>query len=189
MRRAPSAQRSGWRAVIGLLLFALPFAIVPACGGAAVVILDATGQNQIVVANGANDTLTAAEVLAQRDSFVRSQAVIVQLETPMEAVEATLRLARECRVISVLNPAPYAPVTDALLHLCDWIIPNENETAKLTGVEVHDSASAASAAVVLKLRSACPRVAVTLGGSMVLLNGTDQGWTKSSALRSTSSPP
>lgn len=138
--------------------------------GTAVVILDATGQNQIVVANGANDTLTAAEVLAQRDSFVRSQAVIVQLETPMDSVAATLRLARECRIISVLNPAPYAPVTDAMLHLCDWIIPNENEAAKLTGVEVHDAASAGSAAVVLKLRSACPRVAVTLGANGVWLD-------------------
>jgi len=37
MRRAPSAQRPGWRAAIGLLLFALPFVIAPTCGGAAAV--------------------------------------------------------------------------------------------------------------------------------------------------------
>ncbi len=135
--------------------------------GTAMIVLDATGQNQIVVANGANETLTAADVLANRDSFLRSQAVIVQLETPMDSVAATLRLARECRVLSVLNPAPFAPVTDALLHLCDWIIPNENEAAKLSGSEVRDAGSAAGAAVAIKLRSACPRVAVTLGANGV----------------------
>ena len=135
--------------------------------GTAMVILDASGQNQIVVANGANDTLTPADVLAQRDVFQKSRAVIVQLETPLDAVEATLRLARECRVPAILNPAPFAPVGDALLHLCDWIIPNENEAAKLTGVDVRDAATAASAAVALKLRSACPRVLVTLGANGV----------------------
>jgi ribokinase len=133
--------------------------------GTAMIILDATGQNQIVVANGANDTLTAAEVRAQRDLFAQSRAVVVQLETPLESVEATLRLARETRVLAVLNPAPYAPVGDALLHLCDWIIPNENEAAKLSGSAVHDAASAAGAAVAIKMRSACPRVLVTLGAN------------------------
>jgi ribokinase len=133
--------------------------------GTAMIVLDATGQNQIVVANGANDTLTAADVRAHRDLFAQSKAVVVQLETPLDAVEATLRLAREHRGLGILNPAPFAPIGDALLHLCDWIIPNENEAAKLSGAEVRDAASAASAAVAMKLRCACPRVLVTLGAN------------------------
>ena len=138
--------------------------------GTAMIVLDATGQNQIVVANGANDTLIAADVQAQRDLFAQSKAVVVQLETPLPSVEATLRLARECRVPAILNPAPFAPVGDALLHLCDWIIPNENESAKLSGTEVRDAPSAASAAVAIKLRSACPRVLLTLGANGVWLD-------------------
>jgi len=94
----------------------------------------------------------------------------VQLETPLLSVEATLRLAREARVLAILNPAPFAPVGDALLHLCDWIIPNENEAAKLSGSEVRDAASAAGAAVAIKMRSACPRVLVTLGANGVWLD-------------------
>lgn len=135
--------------------------------GTAMIVLDATGQNQIVVANGANDTLTPADVEAHRDLFTQSKAVVVQLETPLPSVEATLRLAREARVPAILNPAPFAPVGDALLHLCDWIIPNENEVAKLSGSEVRDAASAAGAAVAIKMRSACPRVLVTLGANGV----------------------
>ena len=138
--------------------------------GTAMIVLDASGQNQIVVANGANDTLIAADVQAQRDLFAQSKAVVVQLETPLPSVEATLRLARECRVPAILNPAPFAPVGDALLHLCDWIIPNENEAAKLSGTEVRDAPSAASAAVAIKLRSACPRVLLTLGANGVWLD-------------------
>lgn len=135
--------------------------------GTAMIVLDATGQNQIVVANGANDTLTAADVEAHRDLFAQSRAVVAQLETPLPSVEAALRLARSARVPAILNPAPFMPVGDALLHLCDWIIPNENEAAKLSGVEVRDAATAASAAVAIKLRSACPRVLVTLGANGV----------------------
>lgn len=138
--------------------------------GTAMIVLDAAGQNQIVVANGANDTLTAADVAAHRDLFAQSRAVVAQLETPLPSVEAALRLAREARVPAVLNPAPFTPVGDALLHLCDWIIPNENEAAKLGGVDVRDAATAASAAVAIKLRSACPRVLVTLGANGVWLD-------------------
>src|SRR6185295_6551970 len=58
--------------------------------GTAMIVLDATGQNQIVVANGANDTLTAEDVKRQGAAIRQSKAMVVQLETPMESVEAAL---------------------------------------------------------------------------------------------------
>src|ERR1043165_8545899 len=67
-----------------------------AASGTSMIVLDAAGQNQIVVANGANDTLTADDVRRQSTLFQKSRAVIVQLETPLEAVAASLSLAREC---------------------------------------------------------------------------------------------
>ncbi len=138
--------------------------------GTAMVVLDATGQNQIVVANGANDTLTAAEVEQHAALLRRSRAVVAQLETPLPAVETALRRARECGALAVLNPAPFAPVSDALLRCCDWIIPNENEAAKLTGVAVADVDGAKAAARVIKQRAACPNVIVTLGANGVWLD-------------------
>src|SRR5207245_649844 len=114
--------------------------------------LDATGQNQIVVANGANDTLTAQDVEAQAALVRQSKAVIAQLETTLPATEAALRLARDCGALAVLNPAPFFPVDDALLRLCDWIIPNEGEASKLSGVEVGDTTSAAAAARLIRER-------------------------------------
>jgi ribokinase len=138
--------------------------------GVGMVTLDATGQNQIVVANGANDTVTAEEILKQAELFRKSRAVVVQLETPIPAVEATLRLGRETGAITVLNPAPFAPVSDELLKFCDWIIPNENEAEKLTGVEVRDPNSAHVAAKALKKRCGCENILITLGAKGVWLD-------------------
>jgi ribokinase len=138
--------------------------------GVGMVMLDATGQNQIVVANGANDTVTAGEILNQTELFRKSRAVIVQMEVPIAVVEATLRLGRQSGAITVLNPAPFAPVSDELLGLCDWIIPNENEAEKLTGLQVRDPDSACAAAKALKQRSGCKNVLITLGANGVWLD-------------------
>ena len=138
--------------------------------GTAMIVLDATGQNQIVVANGANDTLTAADVRRHADVFQKSRAVIAQLETTAAATEAALRLAREVGALAVLNPAPFSPVADEVLALCDWIIPNEGEASKLSGIEVIDLATAAAAARKIQTRSGHARVAVTLGAEGVWLD-------------------
>jgi ribokinase len=138
--------------------------------GTALITLDATGQNQIIVAGGANDTLTSIDVEAQAATIEKSQAVIVQLETTMEATEAALRLARAAGVMTVLNPAPYVHVSEKLLSLCDWIIPNESEASQLSGVVVKDAASAAKAACLIKGRLRCPNVLVTLGANGLWLD-------------------
>ena len=137
--------------------------------GTAMIVLDASGQNQIVVANGANDTLSAADIKRSEHAIRSSRALLVQLETPMDSVAAALRLAHDAKVLTILNPAPFAPVSDELLRLCDFIIPNENEASKLTGVEVRDLASAAAAAKKLRALSQA-QVLVTLGSNGVWLD-------------------
>lgn len=141
-----------------------------AVSGTAMVVLDATGQNQIVVANGANDTLTAEDVERQAPFLRQSKAVVAQLETTLGATWSALSRAREGGALAVLNPAPFAPVPDELLRLCHWIIPNEGEASKLSGLEVLDANSAAAAARVLQERSQCPNIAVTLGANGVWLD-------------------
>ena len=135
--------------------------------GVASIVVDEAGQNQIVVAPGANATLTAREVTHWRRYINISKAVITQLESPLPAVEAALRLAREAGALSVLNPAPFVPVADSLLRLCDWIIPNEIEAAHLTGIEVLSPADAVRAALKLRERSGGASIAITLGADGV----------------------
>src|ERR1700722_13691727 len=138
--------------------------------GVGMVTLDAAGQNQIIVANGANDTLAAEDVRQQSALIAKSRAVETQLEAPLESVETALSLAREAGIPAILNPAPYSPVPDALLALCDWIITNEIEAAKLSGIEVRDDKTAARAAAAIRKRSRCPNILVTLGANGVWID-------------------
>lgn len=136
--------------------------------GTAMIVLDASGQNQIVVTSGANGTLSAADVHSHKRDIRASRALLVQLETSMKSVTAALRLAREANVLTILNPAPCSPLADEVLRLCDFLIPNENEAAQLAGVEVRDVASASVAAQQLRDRSQA-NVLITLGVNGVWL--------------------
>jgi len=137
--------------------------------GVAMIALDKNGQNQIVVAGGANETLTPDDVARHAEVFARSKAVVVQLEIPLAAVEAALRLGRQAGALTVLNPAPCLPLSDELLSLCDWIVPNELEAAQLSGLKVRDRADAAKAAKKVRKRSGGSNILVTLAADGVWL--------------------
>lgn len=98
--------------------------------GTAAILVDDSGQNEIVVALGAN------EALAPRDLppalFTGARIVVTQLETSLAAVAHTLRAARRARATTVLNPAPMrADFDPALLHDTDILVPNETEFVAL----------------------------------------------------------
>jgi ribokinase len=135
--------------------------------GMAFIVVDQAGQNQIVVASGANSTLTAAEVETESALICGSQALLTQLEVPLPAVAMGLRLAHEAGVLTVLNPAPFTWVPDEVLRCCDWIVPNEIEAAQLTQLPVAGPAQAAVAARSLRERSRGAGVALTLGSAGV----------------------
>jgi ribokinase len=143
-----------------------------AATGVAVIQVDGMGQNTIVVAAGANARVTRADVDAARPILASAHALIVQLEIPLDTVTYALRLAREARVLTVLNPAPAQPLSAQVLSLADLLVPNESEAALLTGISVGDWTSAEAAARELNRRGA-PTVVVTLGarGALVLENG------------------
>ena len=133
--------------------------------GVAMITVDVAGQNQIILAAGANGTVSPLEI-AQHGAILReSKAVLVQLEIPLDAGEAALHQAKQGGVLAVLNPAPYVELSDELLRLCDWIIPNEIEAGQLAGVTVRTTDDAALAAQNLRERSGGARVAVTLGAA------------------------
>jgi ribokinase len=125
--------------------------------------VDANGQNQIVVASGANQTLSPDDIARHAALFQRSKAVVVQLETPLPAVEAALRLGREAGALTMLNPAPCLELSDDLLRCCDWIVPNEIEASQLSGVTIRDRADVTAASTKLRRRSGGANVLITLG--------------------------
>jgi len=112
--------------------------------GIAIILLDtASGENLIAVANSANDLVSPADVAAAAPQIARADAVVAQLEIPLETVLAAARLARQHGVPFILNPAPAGELPAELLRLVDFLTPNENETQQLTGEQSSAAAAAA----------------------------------------------
>ncbi len=100
--------------------------------GSAGIFVDAQGRNSIVVGPGANAVLSADFIDAQAAAIADAAVTLAQLESPLEAVAAALRLARESGRIAMLNPAPAnVPLPRELLAQADILTPNETECAGL----------------------------------------------------------
>jgi ribokinase len=125
--------------------------VVYGASGVAVVMVNADGENAIVVTPGANAAFTALtelELSAVRDADV----MLAQLEIPVDTVTQAATAARDAGTRVVLNAAPARPLPPALLELVDLLVVNEVEARAITG---GDDVKALLAAV--------PRVVVTLG--------------------------
>jgi ribokinase len=110
-----------------------------AATGIALITLDASGQNQIVVVPGANARLSPADVEAAAARIGSAGFVLLQLEVPLETVAAAARLARRAGAVVILDPAPARPEARSLLHLADYVTPNETELRCLAGDEGSDA--------------------------------------------------
>jgi len=133
--------------------------------GTAVITVDATGQNRIVVVPGANAEVTP-EVVEAHDGLIASASVLLlQLEVPMEACQRAAELAAAAGVPVILDPAP-APAEPLPRRLREstWLVtPNETEAATLTGVAVEGRRGAEEAARALADQG-FRQVLIKLGG-------------------------
>jgi len=102
--------------------------------------VDQSGQNCIILAPGANMRLTQADVDAAEEIIAGASVLLLQLESPLDVVEHAIRMAHAHSgvpgVTTVLNPAPARRLSPATLAQVDFLIPNESETALLTGIQV-----------------------------------------------------
>ncbi|MEU3819895.1 ribokinase [Streptomyces sp. NPDC030392] len=135
--------------------------------GTAHIVVDDEGANAIVVVPGANASVTG---ITPHDEarIAASDALLLQLELPLDAVLAGAQAARRHGVRTVLTPAPAQPLPRELLALVDLLVPNEHEAATLAGVA--DPRAAAE-----ELLRDVPEVVVTLGaaGCLYVARGAD----------------
>lgn len=106
-----------------------------AASGVALITVSAEGKNTIVVASGANARLSIQDVEAAEKAFEEAQVMITQLESPLPTVRRAVQLARRHGVLTILNPAPAAPLEPDFLAEIDYLIPNENELQLLSGTD------------------------------------------------------
>lgn len=141
-----------------------------AATGTAVIVVDAQGQNSIVLSPGANGKVTLADV--DSASFQDASLLLLQLEIPLETVLSAARHAKEKGLRVLLNPAPARALPDELMALADFMLPNESELSLLAGQAVSDVGSAETAARSLVARGA-QTVIVTLGANGALIVNRD----------------
>lgn len=140
--------------------------------GVALIFVNAEGENVIGIHAGANAALTTERVEAQRGIIAGAEALLMQLESPVESVLAAAKIAHENHTSVLLNPAPARVLSDELLALVDIITPNETEAEKLTGIRVENDDDAARAALALHEKD-IGTVIITLGsrGVWASVNG------------------
>lgn len=101
--------------------------------GVAVIVVDAMGENSIVVAGEANARLTPDDLFAASELFEAADVVLLQLELPLPTVRAALTLARTHHCISILDPAPAPKQMPDELYMVDIFTPNATEARDLAG--------------------------------------------------------
>ncbi len=148
---------------------------VAGSSGVAPIWVEADGTNRIIVVSGANDLVTPEHARAAVAGMARVDVAVGQFEIPQATTAAGFAAAHARGAVTVLNPAPAAPISPELLAVTDWLIPNEVEFGILAGGHGHggggelppDASFAAFAA------TTGTRLVVTLGASGAALVGVD----------------
>ncbi|MFT6293897.1 MAG: ribokinase [Glaciecola sp.] len=136
--------------------------------GVAIISVDSTGENQISVAPGANQSVSKRQVDLAFNSILSGSLILLQLEIPLATVGHAIDLARANKCSVILDPAPAQRLSEQILQGLYLLTPNESEAQTLTGIKVNSVDSAESAAKYL-LRMGVLNVALTMGSEGVLL--------------------
>jgi ribokinase len=140
-----------------------PVSVIPGeSTGVALIFVNGEGENVIGIHAGANAALSPALVEAQKTRIAQADALLMQLESPLESVLLAAKIAHQHQTQVILNPAPARELSDELLALVDIITPNETEAEKLTGIRVENDDDAAKAAQALHAKG-IDTVIITLG--------------------------
>ena len=99
--------------------------------GAAVILVLPDGENVIVIAPGANATVTPELAAERLGTLSEGSFLLSQLEIPIESVDRALAVAKEQGATTILDPAPACVLPSRLLRKVDFITPNETETQTL----------------------------------------------------------
>ena len=142
--------------------------------GVAHIWVDANGENRIIIIPGANHEIESKKAIEAIESIAGLAVVVAQCEIKQEVTLAAFSAAKKRGCVTILNPAPYQPLSEELLAVTDWIIPNETEFKELHG-------QAPTSDDVLKSFRPGKNSIVTLGSEGAVLITSDGDLTRVSA--------
>jgi ribokinase len=138
-------------------------------GAAYIFVEAATGNNAIIVSPGVAGDISVEDIEARADLIGGASVFVTQLEQPIPAAVRALEIARAGGAVTILNPAPAAPLPEGMLALCDFVTPNESEAEALTGLPVTTPDEALVAAKALRALG-CQAAVITLGAQGALFH-------------------
>lgn len=103
--------------------------------GTALIEVESTGQNRIVIVPGANGAMDKDAVLQELSELKEGELVLLQLEIPLPTVWAVAAEAHRRGALTILDPAPADTIPPEALSSIAWITPNEHEAALITGID------------------------------------------------------
>jgi len=136
--------------------------------GVALISVDQNGENHIVVAPGANETLTKERLGSVLSQIPDNAIVMMQLEIPLESVVSVIEFCKKSDKKIILDPAPAKNLTPEFTKSLYMITPNETEATAMTGVKIKDLRDVKKAAIKL-LGSGSQYVLITMGANGVYL--------------------
>lgn len=132
--------------------------------GVALITVDRSGENSIVVAPGANYEIEKKDIDKAKKLIEYSKIVITQLEIPIEIVKYTLSKAKENGKYTILNPAPAQVLDRDIIKNIDLLTPNETELEILSGISIRNEEDIRKAAQKL-IDLGIKELIITLGDS------------------------
>jgi ribokinase len=117
-----------------------------AATGAAVIMVDASGEKEIASAPGANKRVSVNDVDRSASLLRSTRVLLMQYEIPTASVIRAAEIARRAGALIIIDPAPARPTPKRLLHLIDVVRPNTSEARTLTGINIRDEKDARRAA-------------------------------------------
>lgn len=138
--------------------------------GTAIIIVDAVGENRIVVTKGANQYLNLEDIEKAQKLLAKSSVLLLNLEIDLSIVAQTVDIATKANVPVVLDPAPAQKgLPLEILEKVDFITPNQQEASVLTGIDVYNVDQAEAVGVRLLQMGVRRAAIIKLGADGVVL--------------------
>ena len=130
--------------------------------GVALIYNDYFGDFCIIVAPGANQSLSPEDIEKAKNEIISSDILLMQLEVPLDTIEYAAKLASQHHVKVILNPDPASALSYEIIKNLYVIVPNSVEAQILTGIKVHNMETAQKAANIISQKGV-ENVIITLG--------------------------
>lgn len=109
--------------------------------GVAHIWVNGEGENRIIIIPGSNYEIEISKAITSLNEIENLSVVIAQCEIEQQVTLAVFTAAKARGAITILNPAPFEPLSDELLAICDWLVPNETEFKSLTDTQPYEDAN------------------------------------------------